>query len=116
MDPQKIKSPILRQLHHILADGLRRIENDECDETEVYSMLNRFNAESKGFRDVNSTMTYDEAMRTLGMHNRTAFKRLCDKNKIKQVVMRNTKIGFDRWQIEDLALRIRQQNIGDGPK
>ena len=59
----KPKSPILQEIRRILTDGIKRIDNDECDEAKAYGMLSRFNAESKGFYDKNSFVNYDKAMR-----------------------------------------------------
>lgn len=102
------KSPIIKQLIHILKDALRRAENDECSEAEVYAMLNRFNAESKGYIDKDSTMNYDEAMGKLGVKNRNQLKALCDLHGIKQVKIKNQPVGFKKSEIEDLAYRIKK--------
>ena len=104
------KSPIIKQLIHILKDALRRAENDECSEAEVYAMLSRFNAESKGYVDKYSTMNYDEAMDKLGVRNRNSLKALCDLHGIKQVKIKNQSIGFKRSEIEDLAYKLKQEN------
>jgi hypothetical protein len=104
------KSPIIKQLIHILKDALLRAENDECSEAEVYAMLNRFNAESKGYIDNNSTVNYDEAMNIIGIRRRNDFKALCDRNGSKQVKINNQSVGFLRTAIEDLAYRLKQQN------
>lgn len=104
------KPPIIKQLIHILKDALCRAENDECSEAEVYAMLSRFNAESKGYVDNNSTLNYDEAMKIVGIRRRNDFKALCDTHKIKQVKINNQSVGFKRSEIEDLAYRLKQEN------
>jgi hypothetical protein len=107
------KSPIIKQLIHILKDALRRAENDECSEAEVYAMLNRFNAESKGYIDKDSTMNYDEAMEMLGIRNRNKFKDICRLHCIEQVKLNNMSVGFKRTEIEDLAYQMRKENGTD---
>lgn len=106
------KSPIIKQLIYILKDALRRAENDECSEAEVYDMLNRFNAESKGYVDNKSTMNYDEAMAELGVRSRNALKALCDLHGIKQVKIKNHSVGFKRSDIKDLAYQLKAKSGG----
>lgn len=110
MESNKPKSPILQEIRRILADGIKRIDNDECDESQAYGMMSRFNAESKGFFDKNSFVNYDKAMRIVGIKQRTAFKAVCDKHHIEQKVINNQKVGFLRAEIEGLRDKIRNEN------
>lgn len=110
MESDKQKSPILQELKHILTDGIKRIENDECDEAKVYGMMSRFNAESKGFFDKHSFVNYDKAMRIVGIKQRNTFKEACDKHHIEQKVINNQKVGFLRTEIEDLKDKLRYEN------
>ena len=106
-----MKSPFLRQLWNILADGMRRIENgDDCSEASAMAMVSRFNSESKGYYDNNSLVNYDEAMRMLGIKNRNKFKDTCRLHCIEQVKLNNMNVGFKRSEIEDLAHRLRKEN------
>lgn len=107
---KKQKSPILQEIRRILAEGIKRIDNDECSEAETYTMLSRFNSESKGFYDQHSLVNYDKAMRMLGIKNRNTFKHLCDENCIEQKKLNNQSVGFLRSEIEDLGTRIRNEN------
>ena len=98
----KPKSPILQEIRRILADGIKRIDNDECSEAQVVGMMSRFNSESKGFIDKKSTVNYDEAMRMLGLKNRNELKSLCDAHNVKQVRINNQAVGFLVSEIESL--------------
>ena len=106
--PSKIKSPFLRQLWTILADGMKRIENGECDERSAIAMVGRYNAESKGYIDEHSTINYDDAMKMTGIKSRNKFKALCDANHISQVRINNMNVGFRLSEIEYLANKIRK--------
>ena len=107
------KSPIIKQLIHILKDALRRAENDECSEADAIAMIGRFNAESRGFYDKTSLLNYDEAMEMLGIRNRNKFKDICRLHCIEQVKLNNMSVGFKRTEIEDLAYRLRKENGTD---
>lgn len=109
MESNKPKSPILQEIRRILADGIKRIDNDECSEAQVYGMLSRFNAESKGFIDKHSTVNYDKAMRMLGIKNRNEFKEFCDANKIEQMKINNQPCGFMRSEIESLKPLVKKK-------
>lgn len=112
MESDKPKSPILQELKRILTDGVKRIDDNECDEEQVYRMMSRFNAESKGFFDKHSFVNYDKAMRIVGIKQRNAFKETCDRYHIEQNVINNQKVGFLRTEIEDLAQRLREEGKG----
>lgn len=113
MGTTKQKSPFLTELRRILLDGVRRIDNDQCSETDAMSMINRFNAESRGYYDKNSLLNYDEAMEMLGIRNRNKFKDTCRIHCIEQVKLNNMSVGFKRTDIEDLAYRMRKENGAD---
>ena len=101
------KKPFLQQLRKILADGIQRIDNDECDETKAVQMIARFNVESDKYYGKNRFVNYDKAMRITGIKSRGSFKQLCDENGIEQKKIGNHKIGFLREEIEGLAEKIR---------
>lgn len=102
MESHKPKSPILQEIRRILADGIRRIDNDECSEAQAIGMMSRFNSESKGFIDKKSTVNYDEAMRMLNIYNRNKFQQLCKNHGIEQVRINNQPCGFLVSEIESL--------------
>lgn len=102
-------SPILAELKHTLLDGLRRIDNDECSEEYVMGMINRFNAESKGFYNKESLVNYDKAMKILNVKNRNKFNDLCKQYHIEQKKLNNVPVGFLRAEIEDLAVRLSKE-------
>lgn len=117
MESDKPKSPILQELKRIFTDGIKRIDNNECDESQVYGMMSRFNAESKGFFDKNSFVNYDKAMRITGIKSRNNFKSVCEANNIEQRKINNQKVGFLRTEIEDLARQLRnEQKTKEGMK
>lgn len=107
--PKKIKSPILNYARQILKDAIDRIDNDECSEDQVASMVSRLNAESKGFHDENSYVTYDEAGRILHMDNRTKLKTLLRCNGIEQQRISNMRVGFLRSEVEALSIRLNDK-------
>ena len=110
MESPKPKSPILQEIRRILADGIKRIDNDECDEAKAYGMMARFNAESKGFFDKKSFVNYDKAMRITGIKQRTKFKETCDIYHVEQKTINNQKVGFLRTEIEGLKDKLRDEN------
>lgn len=112
--PKKVKSPILRQLWNIFAEGMKMIEEDKCSEGQAYGMISRFNAESKGYVDDKSTVNYDEAMRNTGIKNRNQLNAICKAHGIEQVKINNQSVGFLRSEIEDLAQQIRNKNRNAG--
>lgn len=99
---KKQKSPILQEIRRILAEGIKRIDNDECSEAQAIGMMSRFNSESKGFIDKKSTVNYDEAMRMLNIHNRNKFQQLCKNHGIEQVRINNQPCGFLVSEIESI--------------
>lgn len=110
MEADKPKSPILQEIRRILADGIRRIDNDECNEDYAYGMMSRFNAESKGFFDKKSFVNYDKAMRMMGIRQRNKFKELCEMHNIQMNYVNNQPVGFLRTEIEDLKDKLREEN------
>ena len=110
MEASKPKSPILQEIRRILADGIRRIDNDECDEAKAYGMMARFNAESKGFFDKNSFVNYDKAMRMTGIRQRNKLKEICNEHNIEMNYVNNQPVGFRRTEIEDLVIKLRDEN------
>ena len=111
MESDKPKSPILQELKRIFTDGIKRIDNNECDESQVYGMMSRFNAESKGFFDKNSFVNYDKAMRMTGIRQRNKFKETCNEHHIEMNYVNNQPVGFLRTEIEDLAKRLREDGM-----
>ena len=110
MESPKPKSPILQEIRRILADGIKRIDNDECNEDYAYGMIARFNAESKGFFDKKSFVNYDKAMRIVGIRQRTKFKEICNEHHIEMNYVNNQPVGFRRTEIEDLVIKLREEN------
>lgn len=96
------KTPFLKELRRILADGIRRIDNDECSEEHARGMVRGFAAESMGYYSKDSLVNYDKAQKILGIKNRNKFKELCDKHHVKQKTINNQPVGFLKTEIEEL--------------
>lgn len=100
------KTPFLKELRRILAEGIRRIDNDECNEEHARGMVRGFATESMGYYSKDSLVNYDKAQKMLGIKNRNKFKELCDKHHVKQKTINNQPVGFLRAEIEDLKVRL----------
>ena len=100
------KSPFLKELRRILADGIRRIDNDECSEEHARGMARGFAAESMGYYSKDSLVNYDKAQKILGIRTRNKFKDICDKYHIEQKTINNQPVGFLRTEIEDLKVQL----------
>lgn len=103
------KSPILSELHRIISDWLHRIENNECDERQALSMVRKLDFESRGYYNNETTVNYDTAMKMISIKDRTKFKRICDQHGIKQVKINNNCIGFNKYEIEHLAVILNKK-------
>lgn len=103
------KSPILQELRRILADAIKRIDSDECSESQALGMLSRFNSESSGYIDKHSTVNYDKAMRMLNIRDRNEFRQLCDAHGIDQVYINNQACGFLVSEIESLKPLVKKK-------
>lgn len=99
----RVKSPILAYARKVLQDAIDRIDNDECNEEVVSAMLEKTNAESKGYFQKGSFVNYDEAMRMLNIGNRVTLKQYMDRNRVKMQKVNNMPVGFLRSEVEALA-------------
>lgn len=88
-----------------MQDAIDRIDNDECNEDVVASMLERTNAESKGYFQRESFVNYDEAMRLLSIGNRVTLKQYLDRNGVKMQKVNNMPVGFLKSEVEALAMK-----------
>lgn len=92
-----------------LKEWLRMIDNDECDEGKIVAAASRVNAESKGYFDENSFVTYDEGMRMLGICTREKFKKTMDDNGCKCHTVNNRPVGYLRSDIEKIIHNARMK-------
>ena len=99
--------PLLKELRDILADCIRRIDNDECSEAHAKGLLSGFNAESKGYYNDNSFVNYDEAMRETGIRSRDKLNKTCKQHNIRQKRISNMNVGFLRHEIEYLSTLLK---------
>ena len=95
-------SPIKRQMFHVLLDGIKRLFRDDCSDDDVYNMLNRYNAESRGYFNEHSFVNYDEAMKILHIGNRVTLKAFLDRHNVKMRKINNQRVGFLRSEVEAL--------------
>lgn len=100
------KTPFLKELRHILADGIRRIDNNECSEEHARGMVRGYAAESMGYYSKDSVVNYDKAQKILGIKHRNKFKEICDRHHIEQKTINNQPVGFLKAEIEDLKVQL----------
>lgn len=103
-------SPVKRQLFYALRDGMKRLLRDDCTDEEVAYMINKTNAESKGYYTKDSFVNYDEAGRMLGIGNRTTLKATLDRHGVKMQRINNQRVGFLRNEVEALITKKYENN------
>ena len=59
-------------------------------------------AKARGYVNPKDLLTYDKAMRMLGIKSRNKFSSLCRENGISNVRINNMRVGFRREDIERL--------------
>lgn len=107
---QKQLTPLLREARNILTFYIKRIDDGECNEDDIGYILEKTNAESKGYFKEDSFMTYDKAMKTLGISKRNDLKSLMDRFKIKSFKINNRSVGFPSTKVHSLALKLRRKD------
>lgn len=101
--------PIIQMAARALVDALDRLINGDCDETAIEQSMAAIDCHSRGKYGSEDLLTYDKAMKVLGIGDRNRLKRLLDANGVKQVTIHNQKVGFRRSDI--LAVKTK---IGNG--
>lgn len=98
---------VLRMALDTLVNAVRKILNDECDESIATNTMATVNANAQSRFADEDLVNYEEAAKILGLSvtNRMRFKSIMNKHNIRQVVIHNQKVGFRRDEI--LALRTK---------
>lgn len=107
---EKLKAlpPIIQMAARALLDALDRLINGECDETAIQQSMATIDCHSRGKYGSEDLLTYDKAMKVLGIGDRNRLKRLLDSERVKQITIHNQKVGFRRSDI--LAVKSRMEN------
>lgn len=100
--------PVIQMTARALLSALDRIINGECDENAIEQSVATLECNSKGKYGSEDLLTYDKAMKMLGIGDRNRLKRTLDANGVKQVTIHNQKVGFRRSDI--LAVKNRIEN------
>ncbi len=95
-----------------LSRWINQIDNDECNEDYVASVVKKLDLESGGGFDKNSFVTYDEGMRILGIRSREKFARIMRENGCKQQKINNRTVGFLRSEVEGVAHKLGLPDAG----
>ena len=98
-------SPVKRQMFFVLRDGIKRLLSDDCTDEEVSHLIDKTNAESKGYFTRESFVNYDEAGKMLGIGNRTTLKATLDRHGVKMQRINNQRVGFLRSEVEALITK-----------
>lgn len=110
---EKIKKlPLpLRALAQLLKDNLDKIVHGGCDETEVTRLMADYEIMKEGKYGDGDLLTYDKAAKELGMSvtNRAKLKQVLDDNGIHQVKITNMRVGFDKWKVKALFLKLMRK-------
>lgn len=104
---EKLKAlpPVMQMAARALLDALNRIINGDCDESAVNQAAATLDANSRGKYGSEDLLTYDKAMKMLGIGDRARLKRVLDSNGVKQVTIHNQRVGFRRSDV----LAVKQQ-------
>lgn len=106
MEERKAEEIIVEQ---ILEDGLERLRRGECPTEVLAYIVNRTIEESEGKYTDDSFANYDEAMRIIGIGDRTTLKKYLDKKGVKQKKIGNNPVGFWKLQIYALADKAKKE-------
>lgn len=107
METRKL-SPIKRAALKIL-DNLKEQIITDCDDGEIVEALERFNPENNGYVREDQYMNYDQAMKVVGIGNRTTFNEICKRNNVVNYTFKNAHIGFRKKDIEKLAIKLKEE-------
>lgn len=104
------KSELLTLVRSTLLRWISQIDNDECNEDYVASIVKKIDLEGKGGYDDRSFVTYDEGMRILNIHSREKFVRIMRQNGYSSHKINNRTVGYFRSEVEGLAHRLKQSS------
>lgn len=103
------KSALLTLVRNTLMHWVEQIDNDECNEDYVASVVKQIDLESHGGYDENSFVTYDEGMRILGIRSRAKFNQTMKQNGCLSHKINNRTVGFLRSEVEGVAFKMKSQ-------
>lgn len=103
--------PVMKVAARALLDAFDKIINGDCDETAINQAAATINANSQGKYGSEDLVTYDKAMKLLGIGDRNRLKKLLDSRGVRQVTIHNQKVGFRRSDV--LAVKQWMENGKD---
>ena len=86
----------------ILDNIKERIEGCEYSDDEILGVICGLDAKARGYVNPKDLLTYDKAMRMLGIKSKKKLSSLCRENGISNVRINNMSVGFRREDIERL--------------
>lgn len=99
----------MKLVRDTLARWIEQIDNDECSEDYVASVVKKMDLESQGGYDEHSFVTYDEGMRIIGTRSRQKFLQTMRRNGCKPRKINNRTVGYLRSEVEAIAFRLRSE-------
>ena len=105
---------LMKLVRDTLERWIKQIDNDECNEDYVASVVKQLDLESGGGYDEHSFITYDEGMRILGIRSRARFVALMRQNGFHSHKINNRTVGYLRSDVEGLAHKMRTEQAQDG--
>lgn len=99
----------MRMAAETLTGALERILDGECDESAIAQAIATLNANSMGKFSDDDLVTYDKAMRILGIRDRGKLKQILDENGVHQVLMHNQKVGFPRHKVLEIRNQLKNR-------
>lgn len=97
-----------------MQDAIKRIDNDECDENQIASMLATVELNSKGYHHPDEYCTYDKAMRILHINNNPNMLRdLTKLHGVESKTINNRKVGFLRSDLERIKAYYAENDTFD---
>ena len=101
-------SPIMRAAAEALLGATERILDGDCNEEAIFQAVATLDANSQGRYNDDDLLTYDKAMKILGIGDRGHLKRVLDRYGVEQVTMHNQKVGVPRGRV--LAVKDQIKN------
>lgn len=92
-------SPVMQTAVKALLAAVESILGGDCDEGAVAQAVMTLDANSKGRYNDDDLVTYDRAMKILGITDRSKLKHILDVNGVEQVTIHNQKVGFPRSKV-----------------
>lgn len=98
----------MRAAAEALLGAAERILDGDCNEEAIFQAVATLDANSQGRYNDDDLLTYDKAMKILGIGDRGHLKRVLDLYGVEQVTMHNHKVGFPRGRV--LAVKDQIKN------